>query len=112
MCAYALRFKTALSFTFFLGFLTVGLWMAPSALFAQSPGLVAAYSFDEGGGSAITDLSGNGNHGSLGNALWTSESLYGNALLFNGVDALVTIPDSPSLRLTNAMTLEAWVNPA
>jgi hypothetical protein len=35
----------------------------------------------------------------------------GNALLFNGVNAFVTVADSPSLRLTTGMTLEAWVNP-
>ena len=36
---------------------------------------------------------------------------YGNALSFNGSSARVTVPDSPSLRLTNGMTLEAWVFP-
>ena len=30
---------------------------------------------------------------------------------FNGTSAFVTVPDSPSLRLTEAMTLEAWVYP-
>ena len=32
--------------------------------------------------------------------------------MFNGTNAKVTIPDSASLHLTTAMTLEAWVNPA
>ena len=35
----------------------------------------------------------------------------GNALLFNGTNARVTVGDSPSLDLTTAMTLEAWVYP-
>ena len=38
--------------------------------------------------------------------------MYGNALVFNGVSSLVTIPDSATLHLTSAMTLEAWVQPS
>ena len=34
------------------------------------------------------------------------------ALSFNGTSSRVTIPDSASLHLSTAMTLEAWVNPA
>ena len=37
---------------------------------------------------------------------------YGKALIFNGTNAIVTVADSASLRLTSAMTLEAWVNPS
>jgi hypothetical protein len=33
-------------------------------------------------------------------------------LVFNGTNALVTINDAASLRLTTGMTLEAWVNPS
>lgn len=35
----------------------------------------------------------------------------GNALSFNGTDGYVSIPDQPSLRLTDNFTLEAWVYP-
>jgi large repetitive protein len=75
-------------------------------------GLVAAYSFDEGTGTTANDLSGNGNTGTVVNATWTSAAKYGNALVFNGTNSMVTIPNSASLQLTSAMTLEAWVNPA
>ena len=37
--------------------------------------------------------------------------MHGGALLFNDVNARVTVPDAPSLHLTSAMTLEAWVKP-
>jgi concanavalin A-like lectin/glucanase superfamily protein len=74
-------------------------------------GLVAAYAFNEGIGSTVTDLSGNGNTGILSNVLWTSAGKYGKALVFNGNSSLVTVSDSLSLHLGSAMTLEAWINP-
>jgi Concanavalin A-like lectin/glucanases superfamily len=75
-------------------------------------GLVAAYSFDEGTGATVADSSGTGNSGTVANTTWTTSGRYGNALNFNGSNALVSVADAPSLRLTNAMTLEAWVFPA
>jgi hypothetical protein len=74
-------------------------------------GLVAAYGFDEGSGSGVNDASGNGNSGTTTNAVWTTAGKFGGALVFNGESSRVTIGDSPSLRLTSAMTLEAWVFP-
>ena len=79
---------------------------------AASSGLVASYSFDEGTGTTVVDLSGNNNHGTMVNAAWTTAGKFGSALVFNGTNALVTINDSASLKLTSAMTLEAWVNPS
>jgi hypothetical protein len=52
------------------------------------------------------------NNGIIANATWTTAGKYGNALVFNGTSALVTINDAASLHLTTAMTLEAWVNPS
>ena len=75
-------------------------------------GLVAAYGFDEGGGVTVADQSGNGNVGSLSNTLWAAGGKFGSALSFNGSSARVTIADSPTLRLTTGMTLEAWVRPS
>ena len=54
----------------------------------------------------------NGNGGTIGTATWTTQGKYGNALAFNGTNAFVTVADAPSLDLTNAMTLEAWVKPS
>jgi hypothetical protein len=78
---------------------------------AASTGLVAAYSFNEGGGTSVADASGSGNGGSIGTAAWSTAGKYGNALSFNGSSARVTVPDSSSLRLSAGMTLEAWVFP-
>src|SRR3989449_1827506 len=75
------------------------------------PGLVAAYSFNEGGGAAVADASGNNNTGTLGTGVtWTGQGRFGSALVFNGA-GFVTIPAAASLNLTTAMTLEAWVYP-
>ena len=73
---------------------------------------MAAYGFDEGSGTTVTDASGNGNNGTITNATWAASGKYGKALQFNGTSALVTIPDAASLHLSSGMTLEAWVNPS
>ncbi len=75
-------------------------------------GLVAAYGFDAGSGTSVTDQSGNGNNGTVANTTWAATGKFGKALQFNGTSSLVTIPDAASLHLTSAMTLEAWVDPS
>lgn len=75
-----------------------------------TPSLVAAYNFDEGSGTLLTDRSGNGNTGTIQNATWVAGK-YGTALKFTGAaNSLVNVPDAASLQLTNGMTIEAWVN--
>ena len=78
---------------------------------AHGPTPVAAFAFDEGSGSVVSDGSGSGNNGSVANTAWVAGK-YGQALSFNGTSSRVTVPDSASLHLSSAMTLEAWVNPA
>jgi uncharacterized repeat protein (TIGR01451 family) len=78
---------------------------------AQATGLVAAFGFEEGSGTRATDSSGTGNHGTLSNGGWTTAGHNGGGLLLNGSNAMVVVPDAPSLRLTSAATLEAWVLP-
>jgi subtilisin-like proprotein convertase family protein len=81
---------------------------APAAI----PGLVAAYAFNEGAGTTVTDASGNGNTGTIVNATWSTAGKYGNGLFFNGTSAWVAINDAPSMHLTTGMTVEAWVDPS
>jgi fibronectin type 3 domain-containing protein len=83
-----------------------------TAVTAVGGGLVAAYSFDEGSGTTVSDRSGNGNNGTLVNATWSASGKYGDALSFNGSNAEVNVPSSSSLQLTSGMTLEAWVDPS
>ena len=82
-----------------------------SASTGAPTGLVAAYGFNEGTGSSVTDLSGNGNVGAVSGATWIDTGRFGKALSFNGSSSRVTVPDSASLDLSGAMTLAAWVYP-
>lgn len=72
---------------------------------------MAAYSFNEGTGTTVHDSSGNNNTGALSAATWSTAGRYGSALSFDGSTSIVTVPDSPSLDLSSALTLEAWINP-
>ena len=88
-------------------FVLISASTTPSA----TSGLIAAYAFDEGSGTAVADASGSGNNGTVSSTTWAAAGKYGKALSFNGSSSRVTVPDSASLHLTTAMTLEAWVDP-
>jgi len=63
--------------------------------------LVGLWHFDEGSGNTTQDYSNYGNNGTI----------RGSALKFDGVDDYVEVPDSASLDITDAITIEAWVKP-
>ncbi len=72
---------------------------------------LAWYHFNEGTGITTADSGGSINdEGTLNAPAWTA-GLYGNALSFDGND-IVTAADSAELNPANAITIEAWVNPA
>ena len=77
---------------------------------AATNGLAAAYGFNEGTGSVLHDLSGNGNNGTITGASWV-RGKYGGGLRFNGSSSRVTVPSSSSLSPTGAVTVEAWIRP-
>jgi hypothetical protein len=79
---------------------------------AMPPGLVSAYSFDAGSGGVVEDVSGHGHGGEVLGAKWTSDGRFGNALQFDGSNAVVRVAPSPALDMGTAMTLSAWVKPA
>lgn len=65
------------------------------------------YHFDENTGTTITDSSSNNNNGVITSGSWTSGQLnYG--LQFNGTQTGITAPDSTSLSVQSAITLEGW----
>lgn len=61
-----------------------------------------------GDGSA-DDLSGNGNNGALSGGAGLTVGKVGQGFSFNGLNSAVTIPDSASLDLLTAGTIESWI---
>jgi hypothetical protein len=72
-------------------------------------GLLAYYPFD----GNLQDASGNANNGRGHGAIPTEDrsGRPASAYLFNGVEDLVTIPHSASLRFQTQITICGWVNP-
>lgn len=83
-------------------------------------GLVLYFSFDEGSGNTVKDLSGNNNNGTFAGGepapKWT-DGMYGKALEFEPGETrtsgggYIVVADSPSLSLTEAITVAVWVYP-
>jgi glucose/arabinose dehydrogenase len=74
-----------------------------------NPGLRAGYGFNDGGGTSVSDASGNGLNGAItGGATWTTSGRFGGAVNFDGIDDRVTVGSSSLLNLTTG-TVEAWV---
>ncbi len=71
-------------------------------------GLVLYFSFDNIQGDQVLDDSGLGSHGTRKSTTVTS-GIAGSALDFFNDDAVVTVPNHPSLNLEKALTLSAWV---
>jgi hypothetical protein len=84
------------------------LYLYESGLSCVSPptGLVAWW---RGGGNA--DDTAGANNGSLSGGVTFTNGEVGQAFAFDGVNGSAIVPDSPSLRLTNQLTIEAWINP-
>jgi hypothetical protein len=74
-------------------------------------GLVAAYGFEEGSGTAAGDGSGAGNAGTLVGAQWTAAGRYGGGVELDGLTDFVAVEASPTLDGGAQVSLEAWVNP-
>lgn len=91
----------------FTGFLVVAALLVATPASADAD-LVAAYGMEEGSGTTVHDLSGNGNDGTVENPLWV-DGKYGKGLRLGEMDQVLTVPDAPSLRTSDALTVEAWV---
>jgi len=74
-------------------------------------GLVGNWLFYNGAGTKLYDYSGRGNHGDFEiNPEWV-DGRYGWCVDFDSADGdRINIPDDPSLDLTDAITILAWVN--
>lgn len=81
---------------------------------ADSP--VGYWRLGESSGTTATDESGNGNHGTyLGSpSLGAAGAISGDAdtaVLLDGVDDNVSVPNAPSLNPTSAITVSGWIYP-
>lgn len=80
---------------------------APAA--ALSP--VAAWHFDESGGTTATDVV-NGHTGTLNGATWNAAGRHGAALAFPAGGSTVNVPASTDFDITDQLTISLWVNPS
>ncbi|MEM2374221.1 MAG: LamG domain-containing protein [Thermoproteota archaeon] len=78
--------------------------------FIGDAGQVLNLLMHEGAGDTVKDYSGLGNHGKIYGASWV-DGPYGWALSFNGVNNYVQVPYSPSLDITDAITILFWIYP-
>ena len=80
--------------------------------FDDDTGLISFWHFDESFGTEVFDETTNDNDGVIHYATWAgpmwATGQVGKALSFDGVDDYVEVPDSSSLDITNAITIEAW----
>ena len=78
----------------------------------EDEAMVLYYSFDEGKGKDVEDLSGKGNDGTLeGDAKWEKNGKINAAVFFNEQvqKGVVTAEASDSLAITKSLTMEVWV---
>jgi len=91
--------------------------LASGPLRADEREIVAHWQFDEGTGDVLHDRSGNGNDGKLmpvggtihAGPAWV-KARAGAALRFDGRNDYVTCGNDPSLQVSRALTITAWVN--
>ena len=94
-----------------LGVAIIFLMTGPSYAFKEN--IVAAWTFEEGSGNVVGDVSGNGNDGELmGGADWV-DGKFGKALDFDGSTGYVLVPFDESMGVINQgdFTLAAWYRP-
>lgn len=73
---------------------------------------VAEYSFDEGTGETVEDLTGDRHTATIHGAEWTTHGRYGDAMEFDAsAHDYLSIPADPGLDGDEELTVEAWVRP-
>ena len=73
--------------------------------------IVGNWTFDQGTGSYANDSSTFNNNGTITGAAWSTDSVNGTSLSFNGSYNSVSVPSSDSLNLISAGTFAVWIKP-
>ncbi|MFH1726564.1 MAG: LamG-like jellyroll fold domain-containing protein [Elusimicrobiota bacterium] len=73
------------------------------------PDMISWWDGDAADATTVYDIR-DGNHGSPANGAATAPGKVGNALSLDGVSQYVEVPDSESLDISSAITIEAWIN--
>jgi hypothetical protein len=110
-----LSFRPAAARMLAAGVLAAGLAVPATASAGVLDSVSGWWPMYEGSGQTVRDLSGKGNHGTLGSTpaadandpTWIKGWLFGSALRFDGND-YVRIPDAPALE-SQKLTVSAWV---
>lgn len=76
----------------------------------QTNNSVLYYSLNTGG-TNVADESGNGNAGTVVNAVWTNSAKVGGGYVFDGAGDYIQAVDSASLDIQGAITMSAWIKP-
>ena len=80
-----MKFNTLTFILFSLGLIAISLVTVNSSSAAIDPSsVVGIWLFDEAGGDAVMDSSGNNNHGTIVNAPIWVDGRFGSALAFDG----------------------------
>ena len=102
--------------TFLLSFISISYAftdlsvVTPVVLPNTTPQLIAGYPFEEGGGSTVLDLSGNGNNGTLaGEVVRSLSGETGEAIDFNGSDSSINLGAMDIT--TPTMSIALWFKP-
>jgi len=97
-----------ITLTMLLISLTLVLSLTIGSAIAADNSMVLYFNFDEGSGTVVKDQSNYGNDGEAVNADWVTGK-NGNGISIKGENSYVIVPDSPSLDITDAITLAAWI---
>ncbi len=89
---------------------TVNYSRIPSAACGTDPNLVGCWQMEENGGTTLIDGSSFANDGALVSPQWVAGKTGTWAINPNATNT-VTIPDSDSLDLSDALTIAAWIRP-
>jgi len=103
MSRFYLSVTLLIAFTFFGASPTFGQYV-------PDPNTVGLKHLDEASEDSVSDASGNGNHGIAYRTTIVPGKFGFARRFFPGMIGHIAVPDSQSLRVTDELTIEAWIN--